>query len=406
MYLENSNLLTINGGSSSIKFAMYEMAENPMPISSGSINRIGLQNTEFNITDNNTKKNTSYDVYAPGFYEAATFLILWLKKQPDFSKVKCIGHRIVHGMNHKQAEVISASLLMQLKQISDYDPDHLPAEIDMIELFTRHCPHILQIACFDTAFHTTLPRIAKMLPIPNRFDKLGIQRYGFHGLSYAYLIEELKKKVGVAVANGRVILAHLGNGASLAAVKDGKSIDTSMGFTPAGGCVMGTRSGDLDPGVAWYIMNSEGMNPKQFNHLINHEAGLLGISGVSADMRDLLQKESSNNGAAEAVALFCYQIKKWIGAFMTVLGGLDIVVFSGGIGENAPLIRSRICDGLAFAGIELDEIQNEQNRFQISIPDSKVKVMVIPTNEEVMIAKSTKDLYNEFKSKKGQVKNK
>tara|TARA_R110000868_G_scaffold83058_4_gene234697 strand:+ start:17311 stop:18447 length:1137 start_codon:yes stop_codon:yes gene_type:complete len=378
---------------------MYKMAENPVPIFSGSITQIGSTNEIFKISRDKGIKTKSREIYAPGFYEAATFLILWLKKQPDFNKVKCIGHRIVHGMNHKQAEVISASLLRELKQIRNYDPDHLPAEIDIIELFTRRYPHILQVACFDTAFHATLPRIAKILPIPKRFDELGIQRYGFHGLSYAYLIEDLKKKVGIAEANGRIILAHLGNGASLAAVKDGKSIDTSMGFTPAGGCVMGKRSGDLDPGAACYIMNSEGMNPKRFCHLINHESGLLGVSGISADMRDLLQKESSNKGAAEAVALFCYQIKKWIGSFMAVLGGLDIVVFSGGIGENAPLIRSKICDGLSFMGIELDEEQNEQNGFQISIPDSKVKVLVIPTKEELMIAKSATGLYNEFKNK-------
>jgi len=396
MLVENSNLLTINGGSSSIKFAMYEMAKDPILILSGSIDRIGSNNTAFNVTYENKEKE-SFEVYSPSFYEASIFLILWLKKQPDFARVKCVGHRIVHGMNHTEAEIIDTSLLKELKKISDYDPDHLPAEIAIIELFKSRCAGILQIACFDTSFHTTLPRIAKMLPIPRRFDKAGIQRYGFHGLSYAYLMEELKKKIGVE-ANGRIILAHLGNGASLAAVKNGVGIDTTMGFTPAGGCVMGTRSGDLDPGVAWYMMNSEGMNTKQFNHLINHEAGLLGISETSADMQDLLQKEKSDERAAEAVALFCYQIKKWIGSFMAVLGGLDVLVFSGGIGENAPIIRSRICKGLEYTGIELDEDQNEQNGFQISKANGNVKVLVTPTNEELMIAKCTTDLYNEFKS--------
>ena len=206
-------------------------------------------------------------------------------------------------------------------------------------------------------------------------------------------------------AKGRIILAHLGNGASLVALKEGRSVETTMGFTPAGGCVMGSRSGDLDPGVAWFMMKSEGLNIKQFNHLINHEAGLLGVSETSADMQDLLQKESSDERAAEAVALFCYQIKKWIGSFMAVLSGLDILVFSGGIGENAPIIRSRICKGLGFTGIELDEEQNEQNGFQISKAESKIKVLVIPTNEELMIAKCTADLYNDFKSKERQHKN-
>tara|TARA_R110002049_G_scaffold140037_1_gene300957 strand:- start:613 stop:1803 length:1191 start_codon:yes stop_codon:yes gene_type:complete len=395
MLPENSNLLTINGGSTSIKFAMYEMAKDSILIFSGSIDRIASDNTVFNVTYENKEKE-SFEVYTPGFYEAAIFLILWLKKQPGFDRVQCIGHRIVYGMNHAKAEIISTSLLKELKKISDYDPDHLPAEIAIIELFKSRCAGVLQIACFDTSFHATLPRIAKILPIPRRFDNVGIQRYGFHGLSYAYLMEELKKKIGVE-ANGRVILAHLGTGTSMAAVKDGKSTDTTMGFTPAGGCVMGTRSGDLDPGVAWYMMNSEGINTKQFNHLINHEAGLLGISETSADMQDLLQKENSDERAAEAVALFCYQIKKWIGSFMVVLGGLDVLVFSGGIGENAPIIRSRICKGLEFAGIDLDEDQNEQNGFQISKADSKVKVLVIPTNEELMIAKCATDLYKEFK---------
>ncbi len=302
MLPENPNLITINGGSSSIKFSMYEMAEDSVQIFSGSIDRIGSDNTVFIVNYENREKE-SFDVYTPGFYEAATFLILWLKKQPGFDRVQCIGHRIVHGMDHTEAVIISTALLKELKKIRDYDPDHLPAEIEIIELFKSRYAGMLQIACFDTSFHTTLPRIAKILPIPRRFDKAGIQRYGFHGLSYAYLMEELTKKIGVE-ANGKVILAHLGNGASLAAVRDGKSIDTSMDFTPAGGCIMGTRSGDLDPGVAWYMMNSERMNSKKFNHLINHEAGLLGISETSADMQDLLQKESSDVRAAEAVALF------------------------------------------------------------------------------------------------------
>ena len=398
MLPENSNLITINGGSSSIKFAMYEMAKTPKLIFSGSINRIGLNGTTFNVNYIDQYENVGYEIYYPGFYEAAIFLILWLKKQTGFDRIKCVGHRIVHGMNHTHAEVIDATLLKELKRITDYDPDHLPAEIEIIELFRQRCPGVLQVACFDTSFHTTLPRIAKILPIPRRFDQAGVQRYGFHGLSYAFLIEKLKEIAGADRANGRIILAHLGNGASITAVKDGKSLDTSMGFTPAGGCIMGTRSGDLDPGVAWYMMNSEGMNTKQFNHLINHEAGLLGISETSADMQDLLQIESSDERAAEAVALFCYQLKKWIGSFMAVLEGLDTLVFSGGIGENAPIIRSRICEGLGFAGIALDEEQNEQNGFEISKADSKVKVLVIPTNEELMIAKCATDLYIESKN--------
>tara|TARA_R110002126_G_scaffold19920_1_gene74424 strand:+ start:767 stop:2014 length:1248 start_codon:yes stop_codon:yes gene_type:complete len=399
MYPENSNIFTINGGSSSIKFAMYEMAKTPKPIFSGSINRIGLKNTSFNVAYVDRDEKMSYDVYCPGFYEGAIFLILWLKKQNSYDKVKCIGHRVVHGMEYSRSEVIDATLIKELKRIRDFDPEHLPAEIEIIELFKNRCPRVLQVACFDTAFHTTMPRIAKILPIPRRFDRAGVHKYGFHGLSYAFLMEKLKEIAGADEANGRIILAHLGNGASLAALKDGKSMDTSMGFTPAGGCIMGTRSGDLDPGVAWYMMNNERMDIKQFNHLINNEAGLLGVSETSADMQDLLKMESSDVRAAEAVALFCYQVKKWIGSFMTILEGLDTLIFSGGIGENAPIIRSRVCEGLRFAGIELDEDRNNQNQSEISIKGGKVKVLVIPTNEELMIAKCTTDLYIQSKIK-------
>jgi acetate kinase len=264
----------------------------------------------------------------------------------------------------------------------------MPAEVELIEAFRQRHPTLPQVACFDTAFHCTMPRVAHLLPIPRRFDAMGIRRYGFHGLSYAYLIEELARVAGTTTAQRRVILAHLGSGASLAAVREGKSIDTSMGFTPAGGLTMGTRPGDLDPGVAWYMMKSENLTPKQFNDLINHDSGLLGISETSSDMRDLLAKETDDVRAAEAVAVFCYQAKKWIGAFAASLGGLDTLVFAGGIGENCPVIRSRICDGLGFLGIELEEKQNAGNEGVISAAASRATVRVIHTDEEQMIARS------------------
>jgi acetate kinase len=239
-----------------------------------------------------------------------------------------------------------------------------------------------------------MPRVAKLLPIPRHFDKKGIQRYGFHGLSYSYLMEELACVAGPEAANGRVILAHLGNGASMAAVKDGKSIDTSMGFTPASGLVMGTRPGDLDPGVTWYIMQSEHLSIEQFNQLINHDSGLLGISETSSDMRDLLKVESNDIRAAEAVSLFCYQAKKWIGAFAAALGGIDTLVFAGGIGENAPEIRSRICEDLEFLGIELDIKQNEASAPVISTKNGRASIRVIHTDEEGMIAKTVNEIIN------------
>ena len=262
----------------------------------------------------------------------------------------------------------------------------MPAEVELIEVLRQRYPSMPQVACFDTAFHCTMPRVAKLLPIPRRFDAKGIRRYGFHGLSYAYLIEELARVADTKEALRRVILAHLGSGASMAAVREGKSIDTSMGFTPAGGLMMGTRPGDLDPGVAWYMMKSDDLTPTQFNDLINHDSGLLGISETSSDMRDLLAKEADDVRAAEAVGLFCYQGKKWIGSFAAALGGVDTLVFAGGIGENCPVVRSRICEGLGFLGIELEENRNETNEDIISAAASRVVVRVVHTDEEWMIA--------------------
>jgi acetate kinase len=290
-------------------------------------------------------------------------------------------------MKHTEPERITQELLNELHRISPYDTDHLPAEVELIEALRQRYPKLPQVACFDTAFHRTMPRVARLLPIPRRFDAIGIQRYGFHGLSCAYLIEELARIVGAKAAQGRVIIAHLGNGASLTAVRNGKSIDTSMGFTPTSGLPMSTRPGDLDPGLLWYWMRAENLTPKQFNNLINHESGLFGISETSSDMRDLIKLQASDVRAAEAVELFCYYTRKWIGAFAAVLGGLDALVFAGGIGENAPTVRARICDGLEFLGIELEEKRNTANEGVISAAASRVAVRVIHTDEERMIAK-------------------
>ncbi|MGD0615505.1 MAG: acetate/propionate family kinase, partial [Verrucomicrobiota bacterium] len=287
-------------------------------------------------------------------------------------------------------EVVTQELLEELHRISPNDPDHLPREIELIETFRQRHPKLPQVACFDTAFHQTMPRVAKLLPIPRRFDAKGIQRYGFHGLSYAYLMEELARLGDPAASKGRVILAHLGNGASIAAVRDGKSIDTSMGFTPTAGLVMSTRSGDLDPGLAPYLARTEQITAKQFYEMVNHKSGLLGVSEISSDLRDLLAQEAGDVRAAEAVALFCYQAKKWIGSFAAALGGLDTLVFAGGIGENAPIVRARICAGLGFLGIELDETRNAKTAAVISPDAGRVKVRVIRTDEELMIARSVR----------------
>ncbi|MGH7580548.1 MAG: acetate/propionate family kinase, partial [Gemmatimonadales bacterium] len=265
---------------------------------------------------------------------------------------------------------------------------HLPREIELIEAFAARHPRLPQVACFDTSFHRDMPRVGSLVPIPRRYQAQGVRRYGFHGLSYAYLLEELTRTAGTAAARGRVILAHLGNGASLAAVRDGISIDTSMGFTPAGGLVMGTRTGDLDPGVASFLTGTGQMTSSRFHQMVNHESGLLGVSEISSDMRDLLPREGEDVRAAEAVALFCYQAKKWVGAFAAALGGLDTLVFSAGIGERSAPIRDRICDGLGFLGIELDHGRNAAHAPVISTDTSRVAVRVIPTDEEQMIARA------------------
>jgi acetate kinase len=387
----NSNILVINGGSSSIKFALYSMDENPNIIFSGQIKRIGLSGPEFTFI-NNTEEKNEIIIDATNFKEAAEVLIEWLKKQMDFEQTICIGHRIVHGMKHTQAEIIDEDLLNELDKIINYDPDHLPAEIEMVRLLKNQFPSLTQVACFDTAFHITIPPVAKTFAIPIKYYEEGVQRYGFHGISYSYLMQELKKQ-NEAEASGKVNLAHLGNGASLAAMKGGKCIDTSMGFTPAGGVPMSTRSGNLDPGVVWYLMK-KGLNAKGFNKLINHQSSLLGISGISSDMEDLLLVEKEKKDVALAINIFCYQVKKYIGGYAAVLGGLDTLVFSGGIGEHSPGVRSKICDNLEFLGIELDEIKNMNNEAVIATETSKVKVHVIQTNEEEMIAKLVSKILN------------
>ncbi len=388
MKSDNPGILAINGGSSSIKFAFYQAGESLKRSLYGKIDRIGLGGTALTFHNLTTNLQDSHEVAVSDHTSAANALIDWLEKQDGFSSVKAVGHRVVHGMNHTRPEIITPQLLEELHRITPYDPDHMPEEIELIEAFRRRHSTVPQVACFDTAFHSTLPRVAKLLPIPRRFDKKGIRRYGFHGLSYAYLIGELARVADTKAAQRRVILAHLGSGASLAAVREGKSIDTTMGFTPAGGLTMGTRPGDLDPGVAWYMMQSENLTPKQFNNLITHDSGLLGISETSSDMRDLLARENEDVRAAEAVALFCYQVKKWIGAFAAALGGLDALVFSGGIGENCPVVRSRICEELGFLGIEIEEKRNEANEAVISTTAGRVTVRVLHTDEEVIIAET------------------
>ena len=379
----DTHILTINGGSSSIKFALFDGALRR--ILQGDIERIGLPEATMRGQGLNPQDNFSRSVTAPDHVAAVAVLMDWIEERSGPDVLAAVGHRVVYGgPKYSQPERITAKMVEELHRLCPFDPEHLPEEILLTEAFHRRFPELPQVACFDTAFHHDMPRVAQILPIPRCYEAQGIRRYGFHGLSYAYLMEELTRSGDPAA--GRVILAHLGNGASLAAVRDGKPIDTSMGFTPAAGVVMSTRSGDLDPGVAGYLMKN--LTPEQFNRLVNHESGLLGVSETSSDMRDLLDHETQDVRAAEAVELFCYQIKKCIGAYMAALGGLDTLVFAGGIGENAPVVRARICDGLEFLGIEIDKQRNSSNAGVISALSGRVTVRVMHTDEEVMIAKS------------------
>ncbi len=352
------------------------------------MDRIGMSGSNLTWKNWDDTHEHTHDIETNDHRSAANTLIDWLVKQDEFTKIDAIGHRVVHGMKHTQPEIVTQDLLDELYCIRPYDPDHLPREIELIEAFRHHDSKMPQVVCFDTAFHSTMPRVAHQLPIPRRFETKGIKRYGFHGLSYAFLIEELERLGDPAATTGRVILAHLGNGASMAAVRDGKSIDTSMGFTPTAGLVMSTRSGDLDPGLAPYLARTEQMSTQHFYEMVNHKSGLLGVSEISSDMRDLLAAEAADARAAEAVTLFCYQAKKWIGSFAAALGGLDTLVFTAGIGENCPSVRARICDGLNFLGIELNEGRNSENADVISSGNSRVTIRIIRTDEELMIARS------------------
>jgi acetate kinase len=364
-------VLAVNAGSSSLKFALFGAGEPPARTLSGRFERIGLPG---------------------GSADHASCLEPLLQQVSGTGQtIAAIGHRIVHGGPHYIASTkVTPELLAELRRISPFDPEHLPAEIALIEAFAQRFPGLPQVACFDTSFHRDLPRVSRILPIPRKYEAAGLHRYGFHGLSYEYLVNHLRREPGGIPP--RLVLAHLGNGASLAAVREGKGIDTTMAFTPAGGIPMSRRSGDLDPGLVAYLARAEGMTPRQFHEMVNTQSGLLGISETSPDVRDLLAHETDDVRAAEALAVFCYRVKQMIGAYAAALGGLDALVFSGGIGENAAVIRARICDGLGFLGIELDPARNAAHAPEIGRDGSRATVRVVKTDEEIQIARSTREI--------------
>ena len=391
-------ILTINGGSSSIKFGLYGPALPSGCVVSGMIERIGIPESVMTITDRVIGRSEHWPIEAPCHRTSAERLLDWLEQWVGLRKIRAIGHRVVHGgVRYHRPEIVTPELLRELRRISPYVPGHLPAEIGLIESFCERCPTLPQVVCFDTSFHRDMPSVARLLAIPRRYEKLGLQRYGFHGLSCSSLMKELTRIGKRGEAAGRIVIAHLGNGASITAVKDGRSVETTMGFTPASGMPMSRRSGDLDPGLVSYLARSEGMDAEHFHKMVNTESGLLGVSERSPDMRDLLAHERSDPQAADAVALFCYQARKWIGALAAVMGGLDTVVFSAGIGENSPAIRARICEGLEFLGITIDRLRNETSEAVISQKGGRVTVRVLYTDEESEIAWSVSELVGEPK---------
>jgi acetate kinase len=382
------SILILNAGSSSIKFSIFQFDNTLAQRLSGKLEINSGNGAMLTSIDANGTQQKSAEPTATKRELIINFLIHWLEQQNLFGSIRAVGHRVVHGMHHTKPERVTESLLNELHHMTPFNPDHLPLEIGLMEAFHWRHPALVQVACFDTAFHRTLPRIARLLPIPRRYAEKGIERYGFHGLSYAYLMHELARHNDPAASKGRIILAHLGNGASMTAVRDGKSIDTSMGFTPTGGLPMGTRMGDIDPGLIAYLERTEHLTAEQIQHMVNYESGLLGISETSSDVRELLKHEAEDTRAAEAIDFFCYEAKKLIGAYAAALGGLDTLIFTGGIGENSAVVRAQICDGLGFLGIHLHKGRNFQSANLISTNSSSVKVRVIPTREDLIIARS------------------
>jgi len=370
-----------------LKSTLYEVGVRNEMVLAISVAYSGGASARLKITDANGVTLLDSSVKGTDSNAALQTMFAWLDKREYLSGLKAAGHRLVHGgARYTEPQRITPKFLSALKKLVPLDPDHLPAAIKGIQFVAKKFPKLAQVACFDTAFHSSLPTVAKMYALPRRFYDDGVRRYGFHGLSFEYIVGELRR-LDAKLAAGRVIVAHLGSGASMVALQDGKSVDTSMGFMPLEGLVMSARSGDVDPGLLLYLFAEKKMSAKAAGALLNKQSGLLGVSGTTGDMRELQEKSKQDPHAAEAIDLFCYRAKKYIGAYAAALGGLDALVFTGGIGEHAPAIRERICSGLDFLGIHLDTGQNATNAPVISASDSRVNVRVIQTNEDLMIVR-------------------
>lgn len=384
------SVLAINAGSSSIKFSLFDTGNPPQRLLDGAIDAIGAAASCFHVTG---KAAFSRRFPISDHVTAVRVLADWLGEHRLADRLTAIGHRVVYGGTAFQAtQLVSPALIDAMFQASSYDCEHLPQERLLIETLRHLFPAAAHVVCFDSAFHSLMPKLASMLPIPRKFHDAGVVRSGFHGLSCAFMMRELGRLAGQGAANGKVVLAHLGSGCSMTAVEQGLSRDTSMGLTPAGGMMMASRSGEVDPGLGWRLLREHGVSPAQFNHMVHHDAGLKGVSGISGDLRVLLEKEASHPGAAEAVAMFCYQARKTLCAMTGALEGLDTLVFAGGVGEHLAVIRSRICAGLAFLGIELDPEQNALHAQVISTRGSRVTVRVMQTDEQWVIAHEVGEL--------------
>jgi acetate kinase len=380
-------VLTMNRGSATLKSALYDATNRNELLLSMNVDKGGGSDGRLKIADARGKTLLDSPVDSQESDAELEAMVEWMHGEGFLAGLAAVGHRLVHGgARYRDPQRVTPEFMSEIEKLTPLDPDHLPAAIRGIKFIAAKFPDVPQVACFDTAFHRTLPQVARMYALPRRLFEQGIERYGFHGLSYEYIMGELASLEG-KLADGRAIIAHLGSGASIAAVKNGKSIDTSMGFVPLEGLVMATRSGDVDPGVLLYLLEQQKMPAKELSTLLNKESGLLGVSATSGDMRELLEKSAEDRRAAEAVDLFCYRVKKYIGAYSAVLGGLDLLIFAGGIGERAPAVRKQICEGLDFLGVRLDSAANDANAAVISAADGRVRVRVVETNEDLMIVR-------------------
>ncbi|MCX8226185.1 MAG: acetate/propionate family kinase [Sulfitobacter sp.] len=377
-------VLTLNAGSSSLKFALFTASHHPKRLWSGAIDRIGLSGGHFQLSD----ARSTIVVDEPGrldSHEAAlTRLLKAIASLPGSLDLVAVGHRVVHGGPECDCpKDVTPALLARLRRLAHLAPLHMPPNLAGIDAVLATRPEVPQVACFDTSFHHDLPDLARMTALPRAYAKDGIRRYGFHGLSYEYIMETLHHD-GVDVDAERIIIAHLGNGASMAAIRKGLPIETSMGFSTLAGLPMGTRTGDIDPGILLFLMQEKGMSPDEITALLYEKSGLLGMSGLSRNMEDLL--DSNEEAAAETVEYFCYQVRLHLARLTGALGGLDRVVFTGGIGENSAQIRSRICAGLGYLGVNIDSAANKAGCTRVSKPDGRVIVEARATDEEQMIA--------------------